>query len=170
MLEANGITLIAAPYVNTGIDLPIVGGNVMNAFDGDADCVIFDVGGDSVGATALGRYWQSFGRKDIDLSVYFVVNTKRPFTENAQDTILMIRQIENASRLKVSGLVHNSNLSTETSQQEIIEGQPIVREISRELGIPVAFTTGIKEILEKARETIVLDGEVEYIQPFTRLL
>ena len=46
--------------------------------------------------------------------MFFVINTNRPFTSNSTDIKEYIKAIERASRLKVSHLISNTNLSYET--------------------------------------------------------
>ena len=113
----------------------------------DWDTVIFDVGGDDVGATALGRYHQDF--MDLEegaLEVLNVVNIRRPLSGTVEKLIRLQEGMELHSRLKITGM---TNLATETSEEELRDGYYMLKEVSDRTGIPVAYTTGKKEFLEK---------------------
>jgi hypothetical protein len=42
---------------------------------------------------------------------------------------------------KITGLINNSNLLRETSEEEVMQGQKIVQEVSDKLSIPIIFTS-----------------------------
>jgi hypothetical protein len=147
LLDKENVNLIASKYTLDASDVPVVTPLVNNAFDVYYDCVIFDVGGDPVGATALGQYYNKFKMipKD-DLNVLFVVNTRRPLTSNVDDIIEMMDKIQYTSRLSITGLINNTNIAEETSIQHIIEGNTILKDVSKKTGIPIAYY-GIKRQL-----------------------
>ncbi len=53
------------------------------------------------------------------------------------------------SRLKITGMINNANLATETTVEELRDGYEMLREVSDKTGIPVAYTTGKKEFLDQ---------------------
>ena len=57
LLADHGIRLIAPPYANTNVDVPVLSAEVMAAFE--SETAVFDAGGDPVGAAALGGLWQN---------------------------------------------------------------------------------------------------------------
>ncbi len=81
--------------------------------------------------------------------MYFVINGNRPFTSNDKDTIEFLRDIERASRLKVTHLISNTNLSYETTKEHIIKGDMEIAEISKELDIPHAYTVCSEELVDE---------------------
>ena len=119
MVEQKEIRLVSPNYACSGIETLSLPAEVASAFVLDWDTVIFDVGGDDVGATALGRYHQ------------------------------LQQGMELHSRLKITGMINNANLATETSVEELRDGYEMLREVSDRTGIPVAYTTGKKELLDK---------------------
>ena len=147
MLEKQGVTVIAPPYAQTGVDLPVVGPEVASVFVGDYQTVVIDVGGDPVGAAALGRYYDSFALQE-DLTVYFVVNVRRPLCASAEDIVALLRKIEDRSRIKVTAFINNTNLSIETTPQELIDGMKEIEKASAITGIPLAFVSGREDVLE----------------------
>ena len=79
LVEQKEIRLVSPNFACSGIETLSLPAEVSSAFVLDWDTVIFDVGGDDVGATALGRYHQDF----VDLApgaleVLNVVNIRRP--------------------------------------------------------------------------------------------
>ena len=94
---------------------------------------MFDVGGDDVGATALGRYHQDF--VDLEpgsLEVLNVVNIRRPLSGTVEKLIRLQEGMQAHSRLQITGMINNAN-----------------KEVSDRTGIPVAYTTGKKDLLEQ---------------------
>jgi len=115
------------------------------------------LGGDPQGAVALGQYKRFFEKENYDM--YFVVNTSRPFTKDADGIMESIREIEAASRLKFKYLINNTNLSYETTWDMILQGQEIVKEASERTGLSVKYT-GIREDLVSMFKDKEIVGEI----------
>ena len=112
--------------------------------------VIVDVGGDDVGATALGRYKSDFDdMTDDQLEVLNVVNIRRPLSGTVEKLIRLQDGMAKHSRLKITGMINNTNLATETGEEELRDGYKMLKEVSDLTGIPVAYTTGKKALLDK---------------------
>ena len=152
LLKREGIRLIMPPYAGTNIDLPVLGAEVERVFVEDYDLVVFDVGGDSVGATALGRYHGRFEAVKDRLNAYYVVNTRRPLAGSPDDICFMMDQIERCSRMRVTGFINNSNLSFETTAENLAEGMEVLGEVVRRTGRPIAYISGTKEVLHQFSE------------------
>ena len=60
LTEMKEIRLVSPNFSCSGIETLSLPAEVASAFDMDWDTVVFDVGGDAVGSTALGRYHQDF--------------------------------------------------------------------------------------------------------------
>ena len=60
MTRMKEIRLVSPNFACSGIETLSLPAEVASAFAMDWDTVIFDVGGDAVGATAVGRYHQDF--------------------------------------------------------------------------------------------------------------
>ena len=79
LVEQKEIRLVSPNFACSGIETLSLPAEVSSAFVLDWDSVIFDVGGDDVGATALGRYHQDFVSLEPGaLEVLNVVNIRRP--------------------------------------------------------------------------------------------
>lgn len=153
MLESRGIRLIATPKEYANAELGTIPLNTLAVFNDKSYEVVLDVGGDDQGAVALGQYNRYFNEEEYDM--HFVVNTGRPLTKDAEGVIDYIREIENASRLKVKYLINNANLSYETKIDDILYGQKVVKEVSKITGLPIKFTAVREDLIDK------LSGEIE---------
>jgi hypothetical protein len=146
-LEEYGIRVIASNPELVNAELMVVPAEIIAVFNDKSYEVVMDVGGDDSGSIALGQYNRYFKEEPYDM--FFVVNTNRPFTSDAIAIVEYIKAIERASRLKVSHLIANTNLSYETVPEHIIYGDEVVAKLSKELNIPHAYTVCSNDLLEK---------------------
>ncbi len=155
ILERNGIKVIAPEFANSNLDLPSLPSTVASVFDGDYESVIFDVGGDDAGAVALGQYSNKI--KGYDYEMYCVISMYRPLIANPADAVENMREIEWASRLKITGLINNSSLGNETAPQDIYNSESYAKAVSELANIPLIYTTADKNVGEvKNTKTISL--------------
>lgn len=172
MLKREQVHLITSEYTLEASDVPVVSPEVHAAFDSDYDTVIFDVGGDPVGATALGQYRSKFLRlPPEDLEVLFVVNTRRPLTQTAADIEEMLDKVQGCSRLPVTAFINNTNLAGETGADLLLEGQKILKRVSANRKIPIGYY-GVKECIFQESEKMLreaCEGEPIRIQIYARL-
>ena len=144
MVEQKEIRLVSPNFACSGIETLSLPAEVSSAFVLDWDTVIFDVGGDDVGATALGRYHQDFMALEPGaLEVLNVVNIRRPLAS----TVEKIHRLQ-AGMLQITGMINNTNLATMTSADDLWDGYEVLREVVDRTGIPVTYTTGKKEFLD----------------------
>ncbi len=146
-LEDKGIRVITPTYANTNVDVPSLPPEINMLFEDREYRVVFDVGGDDLGAKVLSRYNESILQDDYEM--YFVINTRRPMTFSEKGIEEMILDIEASSQLKVNRLVNNTNLLGETTAGDIMEGMKIIAGVSGRLGIPVGFISGMRPVLEQ---------------------
>ena len=94
------IRLVSPNFATSGgVETLSLPSEVQSAFDMDWDTVVFDVGGDAVGATALGRYHQDFmNLPEGALEVLNVVNIRRPLAGTVEKLIHLQEEIEIHSR------------------------------------------------------------------------
>ncbi len=150
MTKMKEIRLVSPNYANSGIETLSLPSEVQSAFDMDWDTVVFDVGGDSTGATALGRYHQDFmALPEGALEVLNVVNIRRPLAGTVEKIRRLQEEIEIHSRLKITGMINNTNLAQMTTPAELRDGYEIIREVSDITGVPVAYTSGRKQLLDE---------------------
>lgn len=149
LVEQKEIRLVSPNFACSGIETLSLPAEVSSAFVLDWDTVVFDVGGDDVGATALGRYHQDF--MDLpqgSLEVLNVVNIRRPLASTPEKILHLQEAMQLHSRLTITGMVNNSNLATMTSADDLWDGYLVLKEVVDRSGIPVAYTTGKKEFLD----------------------
>lgn len=149
LLADHGIRLIAPPYANTNVDVPVLSAEVMAAFE--SETAVFDAGGDPVGAAALGGLLAKFSVHRDETMLYYVVNARRPLQQTVPEIIEMMEQISGRIRLQVDGLINNTNLGRETTAADLAHGQQICEKVSRKTGVPVSYIAGKPEILAAFR-------------------
>ena len=52
------------------------------------------------------------------------------------------------SRLKITGMINNTNLAQLTTPAELRDGYEMIKEVSQITGVPVKYTSGKKEMLD----------------------
>ena len=150
MTQMKEIRLVSPNFSCSGIETLSLPAEVASAFAMDWDTVVFDVGGDAVGSTALGRYHQDFMElEEGALQVLNVVNTRRPLAGTAEKIIRLQQEMERHSRLKITGMINNTNLAAATGADDLRDGYEIIREVSERTGTPVLYTSGKKEFLDQ---------------------
>lgn len=155
-LEEYGVRVIASNPELVNAELMVVPAEIIAVFNDKSYEVVMDVGGDDSGSIALGQYNRFFKQESYDM--FFVINTNRPFTSDSTDIKEYIKAIERASRLTVTHLISNTNLSYETTPQHIIEGDKVVDMLSKELNIPHAYTVCSKDLVKEV--TGKLQGDI----------
>lgn len=161
-LEAAGIRLISPNFTSSGVEVPSIPAEIFSVFSDNSDIVIFDVGGDPVGSIAMGQYYGYF--KELEnFEVWYVINCRRPLSSGADENIEMINKITGVSRLKVTGILNNTNLSHETTAADLFAGVEITAEVSKRTGLPIIGTIGTPEVLEafvREAESRGMSGEL----------
>lgn len=136
LLMAHGIKTIIPPPEIACSDLPIAGPGIRDLITSRAKgTVIFDVGGDDMGAIALSAYRQEINR--VDKNVLMVVNPFRPFTSEVKNIIEMKEAIEYNSGVSITALVSNPNLGTKTAPHLILDKHLVVEKAAQVLALPV---------------------------------
>lgn len=136
LLETNGIKVVAPDPRLSHADLPVLPNNLIQVLSQTETKVVMDVGGGE-SAIALGQLNRHFEKSSYE--ALLVINTRRPFTSDVQSIIHTLKRIEEVSRLKISGLVSNTNLGADTTEEHIYQGLSIVEETARQLSLPVTW-------------------------------
>ncbi|MGI6128592.1 MAG: hypothetical protein ACOYEO_00685 [bacterium] len=144
-LRNQSIEVIAPSGELAQADLPIIVPRVQGAIAQPDLHVVLDVGGDDIGATALGRFSDQL--KSLPHELLLVVNTCRPFTKDIPGIKHMLTTIEKATHLKVTGLVANTNLGSETTTEIIKNGLTIIAAAAKEIGIPMTGVGVRKDLI-----------------------
>jgi hypothetical protein len=138
-LTGFGIRVILPSRQYLQADLPILTPAIAGAIRKPDDLTILDVGGDDAGATVLASLAEAFKGKTVHMLM--VVNPRRPATSTIDGCLKMLRKIEGASRIAITGLIGNANLIDETDLEDIYSGYEFARTVSSESGLPLAFVT-----------------------------
>lgn len=154
-LERSGIKVIAPLYANTNVDVPALPAEINTLFERPDYRIVFDVGGDDLGAKVLSRYNQEILNDDYEM--FFVVNTKRPMTDTPEKIEEMVRSIQESSRLKITRFINNTNLLNNTSSDDIIAGHELISRVAEKFGVPVAFVSGFPEAVNEAGNKLGID-------------
>ncbi len=140
LFAEHGVTMITPDYANSNVDIPVLNFD-LERIASDPGYLIVDVGGDDAGATALGRYAEAFAQYGEQLDMLYVINCYRYLTSTPQEALEMLYEIEQASHMKHTGIVNNSNLGSETTVAHIESSLPFARELARQAGLPLLYTT-----------------------------
>ncbi len=140
LLEENNIHLVESTVKGMlGSDLPYVSGEGVIPFIKNDITAIYDLGGTENGVRVLIQFLDKV--KDLnEIDFLCVVNIFRPETSDAKKILQTITMYEAVTQLKVTGLINNTNLINETTEEGLIEGERILKEVSEKLNIPILFT------------------------------
>ncbi len=164
-LEEAGVNVIFPKGQLATADLPALSPDILRGLQ-DPEChVVFDVGGDEVGAVALGRFHPYFQEGLYEMN--FVINTLRPFTKDFTGIEEKINGIMKTSRIKVTHLIANINMVSDTTPQDILQGYPVIKETSHKLNLPIKYFA-IEESLRDAPELTEIAEPIRYIYLYNR--
>ena len=154
-LTERGITLISPRYANTNVDLPALPPESYRLVQDKSIFGIMDIGGDDRGAYALGRFTPAI-KAEGDYRMAFVVNCYRPLTSTPEDTVEVMREIENACGLKFTCIVNNSNLGEETTAKTVRDSLSFIEKLCDMTGLPLWCHTAKASVAEELTELSVL--------------
>ncbi len=116
--------------------------------------LIIDAGGDDVGATALGRFARLIAQGPY--AMLHVVNRSRNLTATPQEALAILREVETASRLRVTAIANNTHLADQTTPEVLARGAQFAREVADLAGVPLAFSTVEQSLVDAARKLDVV--------------
>ncbi len=150
-LESNGIELIVSPYAETNVDIPAMNAMSYKINDDKSKFAVIDLGGDDRGALALGRFSQKI-LEENNYEFVYVVNTFRPETRNIEGLEEIKEEIESVAKMKFTAIVNNTNLSTETTLEDIENSFKLVTEFSKKYNLPILFTSVRRDLYNKEQK------------------
>lgn len=139
-LEKADIELISPTFANTNVDLPALPQEAYKLVQRRDFKAILDIGGDDRGAYALGRY-TPYILEENDYEMVFVANFYRPLTTTAMQAYTVMKEIEEAGKIKFTAIVNNSNLGNLTTAKDVNAKINEANELSKISGLPVIFTS-----------------------------
>lgn len=145
-----GIRLITPNFASSHVGMLTVPAEIAAAFAMDWERIIIDLGGDA-GAAALGQFKPKLlqaQRDGAEIRLYNVINTNRPMAGTPTKLIRLMGDMERKARWSCTGLINNTNMSYETTADDLEAGYEIIRRASEETGVPVVYTSGMREVLD----------------------
>ena len=139
LLEGQGVRLIAPVFAGTTLDTPTLPPELSAVFDPHAGEVFIDAGGDDAGVTALGGLHSSL--EAAGYTMLYVVNRYRVLSQTAGEAAQLLGEIQQASRLRATGIVNNSHLGVETKLADLEQALPFAQEAARLTGLPLLYST-----------------------------
>ena len=157
ILEEKGIRFISSKYANSNVDTPALPAEAYAAFEDKSSYAVIDVGGDDRGALALGRYAPYLLEDEYEM--LFVINKYRFLTATAEETVAVMKEIEEAAGVKFTAIVNNSNLGEETTKENVLNSIEYAKKISEITALPIKLTTVREAISDELKD------EVENLMP-----
>ena len=142
-----GIDVVLPPKQYLQADLPILSPAISGLIRQPSQLTLIDAGGDNVGAKVLAALSDALRGKSVHMLQ--VVNPFRPFTDTVAGCTKMRKEIDKASKMRISGIVGNANLIEETTIDGIYYGYDFVRSFSEESRLPLEFITVESHLLPK---------------------
>ncbi len=164
LMKQLGITPIDSSIQTTTLDVPAVSAEIMRPLHDDKINYVLDVGGDNVGGRVVGRFAKHFDLDNYDM--FFVVNANREKTQTTEEVLGYIDAIQATSNLKVTGLINNTHLLRETTVEDILKGQEIVKEVSKIKNIPIKYVCCLESIVDELPKDI--EGDILPIKLYLR--
>ncbi len=135
LLEEAGVRLISSSQACSDADVPALPAELLTILEDRSLRGVLDIGGDPVGARVLARFQPKIVQEDYQL--IYVLNANRPEVRDPEKAISYLRGIEATTGLACTGIVNNTHLCGETTEDEIRKGAALAAEVSKETGIPV---------------------------------
>ena len=135
-------------------DLPYISKRIFLPFRNSRVKAIYDLGGNDLGAKLINQFSDS----DLnDAELFFVINTFRMETSSVKDIISVLNKIEITSHKKITGLIHNSHLLSETTIEDIKDRGTMLIDVSKQTKIPIVFTCINEQLDDKGKN---FNGEI----------
>ena len=153
MLDKYEIPLVVSDYANTNVDVPAMNSGAYRMIHDQSKYAVVDVGGDDRGALALGRFEKAL-KEENNFDMLLVINKYRFETQNADDTIEIMKEIEYACKIPFTGIVNDSNLGKETTKETVLKSLEFANEVSKKTGLPIKFTCVEKKLYDELKSEI----------------
>lgn len=163
-LEAAGIRVIGSQIDAPSVGVPSVSAEVVTPLQDTSYDAVIDVGGDKVGAMALGRYVDYFKEGNYDM--FFVLNANRSETQTVEKVMEYMVKIEDVSRAKITGIVNNTHLLKSTSVEDVLKGNKLALEVGKATNLELKYNVVLEELVENLPDN--LEGEIFPIKMYMR--
>ena len=157
-LEENNIELIASDYANTNVDCPAMNPECYRMIREKDKFAVVDVGGDDRGAYALGRFRNEI-LKENDYDMFLIINKYRYETRTPEETLEIMKEIEEVAGIRFTAIINNSNLGNETTKETILNSLEYAKEVSKLTGLEIKYTSVRADLVKE------VEGLVDNIIP-----
>ena len=158
ILDENNIELIASDYANTNVDCPAMNPECYQMIREKDKFAVVDVGGDDRGAYALGRFRDEI-LKENNYDMFLIINKYRYETRTPEETLEIMKEIEEVAGIKFTAIINNSNLGRETTKDVILNSLNYAKEVEKLTGLKVKYTSVRSDLVSE------VDGSIENILP-----
>ncbi len=135
-----------------GLDMPYISPAIKGQIVHNKKNIILDCGGDAVGIRVLKQFVEDIKIRDYEM--YMVVNIYRPETSTVEQTIEMKNKLEKESGLTITGFVNNSNFLRETTVDDVLYADKILKEVSRKTKIPILYVSSVSNVIKDLPDDI----------------
>lgn len=146
VLDAIKVRSIVPPGAQFYAELPIILPQIKGAIEKNEGKLILDAGGDDVGARVLSSLSDAFVEDTYEM--FLVLNANRPFTSSVDGCLKMINAIEQAARLKFTGLISNTHLMDDSTIDGALRGLQLTQEVGEKTKLPVVFFSAEAAVAE----------------------
>ena len=153
ILTVHGIQLISSPFAGSNVDLPALPQEMYAILDEKDTHFVVDVGGDDRGALALGRLTDGL-KEENDYEALFVVNFLRPLTRTPEEAYQVLREVESASKLPITGIVNCTNLGDETTPEIVLTSMEKARALAALAKVPLRMTAVLAPLKDALTDEI----------------
>lgn len=147
ILEEAGVQLISSSQSCSNADLPALPAELLSILENRQLTGVLDIGGDPVGARVLARFQPKIIQEDYQL--IYVLNANRPEVRTVDSAITYLRNIEAITGLTCTGIVNNTHLCGETTEEEIRNGAALAAGVSKETHIPVLCHVAVEHLADQ---------------------
>ena len=146
ILRKENIKVVGPIFANSNADTPSLPAEMGTVLADTSKTVIVDVGGDDVGATALGRYADIISKRGYEM--IYVINRYRSMTSTPEDAAEILVEIERACGLRATSIVNNSHLKQITTAETVLDSVHFADCTAKMLGLPISFTTAPRGVAD----------------------
>lgn len=163
-MEDLGIRVIGSQVDSPAVGVPSISAEVLAPLQDTSYEAVLDVGGDQVGARALGRYVDYFKEGNYDM--FFVLNANRPETQTVEKVMEYMVKIEDVSRAKITGIINNTHLLKSTTVEDVLKGEKLALEVSERTNIELKYNAVLEDLVKDL--PMDLKGEIFPIKMYMR--
>jgi len=153
ILDSNNIPLIASDYANTNVDCPAMNPECYLMVRDKDKYAVVDVGGDDRGAYALGRFRNEILKED-NYDMFLIINKYRYETRTPEETLEIMKEIEEVAGIKFSAIINNSNLGPETTKEVILDSIDYANEVAKLTNLEVKYTAVRADLVKEVSDKI----------------